>query len=102
MTERSGHTHKQNLHNCPHTRRLRRVSSSSLCFHDFTLASHRSARDFRLNMDAEDSGPETISVLIKTPNQVREDHVLEDVHLDWTVRELKTRLSAVYATKPVS
>ncbi|XP_035013292.2 homocysteine-responsive endoplasmic reticulum-resident ubiquitin-like domain member 1 protein [Hippoglossus stenolepis] len=51
-------------------------------------------------MDAEDSGPETISVLIKTPNQVREDHILEDVQLDWTVRELKTRLSAVYATRP--
>ncbi|XP_019962214.1 homocysteine-responsive endoplasmic reticulum-resident ubiquitin-like domain member 1 protein [Paralichthys olivaceus] len=51
-------------------------------------------------MDGADSGPETIRVLIKTPNQVREDQVLEDVHPGWTVRDLKTRLSAVYATRP--
>uniref|UniRef100_A0A8D3B436 Ubiquitin-like domain-containing protein n=1 Tax=Scophthalmus maximus TaxID=52904 RepID=A0A8D3B436_SCOMX len=54
-------------------------------------------------MDAGDSreeGRATITLLVKTPNQVREDFVVDGVHLDWTVRELKARLTTVYPTGP--
>lgn len=53
-------------------------------------------------MDVGDSQQKTISLLVKTPNQAREDQVIEGVHPDWTVIELKTHLSTVYPTKPVS
>ncbi|XP_029010216.1 homocysteine-responsive endoplasmic reticulum-resident ubiquitin-like domain member 1 protein [Betta splendens] len=43
---------------------------------------------------------DTITLLIKTPNQAQEDQTVEGVHPSWTVMDLKTRLSAVYPTKP--
>ncbi|XP_049430446.1 homocysteine-responsive endoplasmic reticulum-resident ubiquitin-like domain member 1 protein [Epinephelus fuscoguttatus] len=51
-------------------------------------------------MDVGDSQRETISLLIKTPNQAQEDQAVEGVYLHWTVKDLKTHLSTVYATKP--
>lgn len=51
-------------------------------------------------MDAGDSQQQTMSLLVKTPNQAQEDRTVTGVRLDWTVRELKTHLSAVYPTKP--
>lgn len=53
-------------------------------------------------MDVGDSQQKTITLLIKTPNQAQEGQTVEDVYLNWTVKDLKTRLSAVYPTKPVS
>ncbi|XP_041853979.1 homocysteine-responsive endoplasmic reticulum-resident ubiquitin-like domain member 1 protein [Melanotaenia boesemani] len=51
-------------------------------------------------MDVEDSQPNTISLLIKTPNQAQEDRNIDGVYLNWTVGDLKTHLSTVYPTKP--
>ncbi|XP_022602011.1 homocysteine-responsive endoplasmic reticulum-resident ubiquitin-like domain member 1 protein [Seriola dumerili] len=48
----------------------------------------------------EDSQQKTITLFIKTPNQAQEDQVVEGIHLDWTVNDLKTHLSTVYPTKP--
>lgn len=53
-------------------------------------------------MDVGEPQQKTISLLIKTPNQAQEDQTVDGVHLSWTVKDLKTRLSAVYPTKPVS
>lgn len=53
-------------------------------------------------MDMEGSRPKTIAILIKTPSQAVEDQTIEGVHLNWTVKDLKTHLSAVYPTKLVS
>ncbi|XP_077372395.1 homocysteine-responsive endoplasmic reticulum-resident ubiquitin-like domain member 1 protein [Festucalex cinctus] len=51
-------------------------------------------------MDAEDSqARKTITILIKTPSQTVEDQAVEGVHLNWTVKDLKTHLSEVYPTK---
>ncbi|XP_071362874.1 homocysteine-responsive endoplasmic reticulum-resident ubiquitin-like domain member 1 protein [Trachinotus anak] len=47
-----------------------------------------------------DSQQKTIALLIKTPNQAQENQIVEGVHLNWTVQDLKTRLSTVYPTKP--
>uniref|UniRef100_A0A3P8SKR0 Homocysteine-inducible, endoplasmic reticulum stress-inducible, ubiquitin-like domain member 1 n=1 Tax=Amphiprion percula TaxID=161767 RepID=A0A3P8SKR0_AMPPE len=43
---------------------------------------------------------QTTSLLVKTPNQTQEDRTVDGVRLDWTVRELKEHLSAVYPSKP--
>ncbi|XP_028264411.1 homocysteine-responsive endoplasmic reticulum-resident ubiquitin-like domain member 1 protein [Parambassis ranga] len=51
-------------------------------------------------MDVGDSQQKTISLLIKTPNQAQENQRVEGVSLEWTVKDLKTHLSTVYATKP--
>ncbi|XP_051918095.1 homocysteine-responsive endoplasmic reticulum-resident ubiquitin-like domain member 1 protein [Hippocampus zosterae] len=50
-------------------------------------------------MDMEGSRPKTIAILIKTPSQAVEDQTIEGVHLNWTVKDLKTHLSTVYPTK---
>ncbi|XP_077452331.1 homocysteine-responsive endoplasmic reticulum-resident ubiquitin-like domain member 1 protein [Stigmatopora argus] len=50
-------------------------------------------------MDVEDSQQKTITILIKTPSQAVEDQKVEGVHLNWTVKDLKKHLSAVYPTK---
>ncbi|KAM3609417.1 uncharacterized protein V6R79_014487 [Siganus canaliculatus] len=51
-------------------------------------------------MDVEDSGQTVITLLIKTPNQAHEDQRIGDVHLNWTVKDLKTHLSDVYPSRP--
>ncbi|KAM9854942.1 homocysteine-responsive endoplasmic reticulum-resident ubiquitin-like domain member 1 protein [Aulostomus maculatus] len=51
-------------------------------------------------MEEENFQPKTISLLIKTPNQAQEDQTVEGVQLTWTVKELKTHISAVYPSKP--
>ncbi|XP_072242726.1 homocysteine-responsive endoplasmic reticulum-resident ubiquitin-like domain member 1 protein [Leuresthes tenuis] len=51
-------------------------------------------------MDVGDSQQETISLVIKTPNQAQEDRTIEGVNLTWTVKDLKTHLSSVYPNKP--
>ncbi|XP_070687561.1 homocysteine-responsive endoplasmic reticulum-resident ubiquitin-like domain member 1 protein [Pempheris klunzingeri] len=51
-------------------------------------------------MDVEDFQQKTITLLIKTPNQAQEDQAVEGVCLNWTIKDLKTHLSAVYPTKP--
>lgn len=53
-------------------------------------------------MDVGDSQQQTITLLIKTPNQGQEDQTVEGVHLKWTVKDLKMHLSTLYPTKPVS
>ncbi|XP_037110479.1 homocysteine-responsive endoplasmic reticulum-resident ubiquitin-like domain member 1 protein [Syngnathus acus] len=50
-------------------------------------------------MDVEDSQPKTISLLVKTPSQAVEDQTIEGVHVNWTVKDLKTHLSSVYQIK---
>lgn len=42
-----------------------------------------------------------VKLLIKSSNQQYEDHVIES-DLLWTVKRLKTHLSVVYPSKPVS
>ncbi|XP_029378663.1 homocysteine-responsive endoplasmic reticulum-resident ubiquitin-like domain member 1 protein [Echeneis naucrates] len=51
-------------------------------------------------MDEGDSQQEMIKLLIKTPNQNQEDLLVEDIQPNWTVEDLKTRLSAVFPSKP--
>uniref|UniRef100_A0A3Q0RJH8 Homocysteine-inducible, endoplasmic reticulum stress-inducible, ubiquitin-like domain member 1 n=1 Tax=Amphilophus citrinellus TaxID=61819 RepID=A0A3Q0RJH8_AMPCI len=51
-------------------------------------------------MDVEDSQQKTITLLIKTPNQAQEDRTIEGVSVEWTIKDLKAHLSAVYPTKP--
>uniref|UniRef100_A0A8C1XK86 Homocysteine-inducible, endoplasmic reticulum stress-inducible, ubiquitin-like domain member 1 n=1 Tax=Cyprinus carpio TaxID=7962 RepID=A0A8C1XK86_CYPCA len=45
---------------------------------------------------------ETISLVIKTPNQFHGDQLIEGVRVDWTVKDLKCHLSRVYPTNPVA
>lgn len=56
----------------------------------------------RRKMDEGESQQKTLTLVIKTPNQAQEDQSIDGVCLNWTVKELKTHLSAVYTTKPVS
>lgn len=51
-------------------------------------------------MDVGNSQQKTLTLLIKTPNQAQEDQTVDGVYLNWTVKDLKTHLSAVYPTKP--
>lgn len=44
---------------------------------------------------------ETISLIIKTPNQFHGDQVIEGVRMDWTVKDFKCHLSKVYPSNPV-
>lgn len=53
-------------------------------------------------MDVGHSEEKTITIFIKTPNQVDEVQTIEGVYLKWTVRDLKTHLSNVYPSRPVS
>lgn len=53
-------------------------------------------------MDSQVSEKETISVVVKTPNQVHGDQTIENVNINWTVQELKTHLARIYPSKPVS
>ncbi|XP_059362582.1 homocysteine-responsive endoplasmic reticulum-resident ubiquitin-like domain member 1 protein [Carassius carassius] len=46
------------------------------------------------------SDKETISLVIKTPNQFHGDQLIEGVRVDWTVKDLKFHLSKVYPTNP--
>lgn len=48
----------------------------------------------------EDSQRETISLVIKTPNQAQGDQTVEGVSLTWTVKDLKMHLSNIYPNKP--
>ncbi|XP_075998051.1 homocysteine-responsive endoplasmic reticulum-resident ubiquitin-like domain member 1 protein [Genypterus blacodes] len=43
---------------------------------------------------------QTISLVIKTPNQAHEDQTVHGVCLHWTIKDLKTHLSTVFPTKP--
>ncbi|XP_058502634.1 homocysteine-responsive endoplasmic reticulum-resident ubiquitin-like domain member 1 protein [Solea solea] len=51
-------------------------------------------------MAVEGSRSNTTRLLIKSPNQTLKDHSVDGVHLDWTVKDLKTLLSKDYPTKP--
>ena len=53
-------------------------------------------------MDVGSPQQKTITLFIKTPNQAQEDQTVEGVDLSWTIKDLKTHLSTVYQTKPVS
>lgn len=53
-------------------------------------------------MDVENSEQKTITIFIKNPNQVNEDQTIEGVYLNWTVKDLKTHLSTVHPSRPVS
>ncbi|XP_062860239.1 homocysteine-responsive endoplasmic reticulum-resident ubiquitin-like domain member 1 protein [Trichomycterus rosablanca] len=46
------------------------------------------------------SEQETISLIIKTPNQTHGDQLVEDVDINWTVKELKTYLTSIYPSRP--
>ncbi|KAB5574863.1 hypothetical protein PHYPO_G00214030 [Pangasianodon hypophthalmus] len=51
-------------------------------------------------MDSQVSEKETISVVIKTPNQLHSDQTIEGVNINWTVKDLKTHLASFYPSKP--
>ncbi|XP_034033072.1 homocysteine-responsive endoplasmic reticulum-resident ubiquitin-like domain member 1 protein [Thalassophryne amazonica] len=51
-------------------------------------------------MEGGDLQQKTATLIIKTPNQTQQDQTIEGVCLNWTVKELKSHLSSVYATKP--
>ncbi|XP_036962702.1 homocysteine-responsive endoplasmic reticulum-resident ubiquitin-like domain member 1 protein [Acanthopagrus latus] len=51
-------------------------------------------------MDVGDSEQKMITLFIKAPNQACEDQTVEGVCLNWTVKDLKTHLAAVYPTRP--
>lgn len=51
-------------------------------------------------MEARGSPQKTISIVVKTPNLRQEDQTICGVNVNWTVKDLKTHLSAVYPTKP--
>lgn len=51
-------------------------------------------------MDAGVSEQKTVTIVIKSPNLAHEDQTVESVHLNWTVKDLKTHLSTVYPTRP--
>lgn len=53
-------------------------------------------------MDVGNPDRETITLFVKTPNQAHEDQTVEGVHLSWTVKDLKTHLSTVDPSRPVS
>ncbi|XP_051953796.1 homocysteine-responsive endoplasmic reticulum-resident ubiquitin-like domain member 1 protein [Xyrauchen texanus] len=46
------------------------------------------------------SDKETISLVVKTPNQFHGDQLIEGVRMDWTVKDLKCHLSKVYPKNP--
>ncbi|TRY66619.1 hypothetical protein DNTS_034056 [Danionella cerebrum] len=46
------------------------------------------------------SDKETISLVVKTPNQFHGDQLIEGVLVDWTVMDLKSHLFKVYPTNP--
>ncbi|ROL43313.1 Homocysteine-responsive endoplasmic reticulum-resident ubiquitin-like domain member 1 protein [Anabarilius grahami] len=46
------------------------------------------------------SDKETMSLVIKTPNQFHGDQLIEGVRVDWTVKDLKCHLSKVYPNNP--
>ncbi|XP_048024883.1 homocysteine-responsive endoplasmic reticulum-resident ubiquitin-like domain member 1 protein [Megalobrama amblycephala] len=46
------------------------------------------------------SDEETMSLVIKTPNQFHGDQLIEGVRVDWTVKDLKCHLSKVYPNNP--
>uniref|UniRef100_A0A3P8X6L5 Ubiquitin-like domain-containing protein n=1 Tax=Cynoglossus semilaevis TaxID=244447 RepID=A0A3P8X6L5_CYNSE len=52
-------------------------------------------------MEAEDRERNSISLIVKSPNQALDQHRLDQVNLNWTVRDLKIRLSRDFPTKPV-
>ncbi|KAG9273156.1 homocysteine-responsive endoplasmic reticulum-resident ubiquitin-like domain member 1 protein [Astyanax mexicanus] len=41
-----------------------------------------------------------ISLVVKTPNQIHGDQLVEGVNINWTVKDLKTHLTRVYPSKP--
>ncbi|CAL9697056.1 unnamed protein product [Knipowitschia caucasica] len=51
-------------------------------------------------MEAPPSPSETISIVVKSPNQLQEDQTINGVNVNWTVKDLKLHLSAVYPSKP--
>lgn len=51
-------------------------------------------------MDGTLSEKESISLVIKTPNQAHGDQLIQDVNVNWTVKDLKTHLANVYPSKP--
>nr|XP_057942772.1 homocysteine-responsive endoplasmic reticulum-resident ubiquitin-like domain member 1 protein [Doryrhamphus excisus] len=51
-------------------------------------------------MAAVGSRGKKMTLVIKTPSQAVDDQTVEGVHLDWTVKDLKTHLAAVYPTQP--
>lgn len=53
-------------------------------------------------MDPQVSETERVSVVIKTPNQLHGDQTIDDINVNWTVKELKTHLARFYPSKPVS
>lgn len=53
-------------------------------------------------MDVGNPEEKTITIFIKTPNQTHEDQTIEGVSLSWTVKDLKTHLSTVFPSGPVS
>ncbi|XP_072550956.1 homocysteine-responsive endoplasmic reticulum-resident ubiquitin-like domain member 1 protein [Salminus brasiliensis] len=50
--------------------------------------------------DSTVSEKSQISLLIKTPNQVHGDQLIEGVNISWTVKDLKTHLTSVYPSNP--
>lgn len=52
-------------------------------------------------METGDSPQKTITIVVKTPNQLQEDQTVNGVNVNWTIKDLKTHLSTVYPTKPV-
>lgn len=51
-------------------------------------------------METGDSPQKTITIVVKTPNQLQEDQTVNGVNVNWTIKDLKTHLSTVYPTKP--
>ncbi|KAK7892032.1 hypothetical protein WMY93_023995 [Mugilogobius chulae] len=51
-------------------------------------------------MEARGSPQKTISIVVKTPNQHQEDQTINDVNINWTIKDFKLHLSIVYPTKP--
>ncbi|XP_076849771.1 homocysteine-responsive endoplasmic reticulum-resident ubiquitin-like domain member 1 protein [Brachyhypopomus gauderio] len=52
--------------------------------------------------DCVASDKETISLVIKTPNQIHGDQFIEGVNMNWTVKDLKNHLANVYPSKPAA
>ncbi|XP_026885417.2 homocysteine-responsive endoplasmic reticulum-resident ubiquitin-like domain member 1 protein [Electrophorus electricus] len=52
--------------------------------------------------DSMASDKETISLVIKTPNQVHGDQLIEGVDINWVVKDLKNHLAKVYPSKPAA
>ncbi|KAM6946178.1 homocysteine-responsive endoplasmic reticulum-resident ubiquitin-like domain member 1 protein [Aplochiton taeniatus] len=51
-------------------------------------------------MDLSGFQQKTIKIVVKTPNQAHGDQTIEGVDVNWTVKDLKTHLSAVYPNNP--